>query len=137
MMFEKHLPMIFTFFILILLYLSVLISQKRTQENYLKDESDENPIDDKSPSLIPINIPINTKKDNIKPGYMAYTGVCMSPKIYHRYQANICDQKQDELPITMPDPNEGTIRPVMDKLYENVYFGSLPCNQCNNLNFCQ
>lgn len=37
--------------------------------------------------------------------YSRYNYHCMSPWGYHRYQSNLCDPTQDELPITFPDPN--------------------------------
>lgn len=60
-----------------------------------------------------------------------------SPPGYHRYQSNLCDPQQDQLPITLPDPNEGLDPVEVDPLYDQMKYGSMPCDQCFRLNLCQ
>jgi hypothetical protein len=40
---------------------------------------------------------------------------CAYPAGYHRYQSNLCDPQQDQLPITMPNPNAALPPPVVSK----------------------
>ena len=202
-LFEKYLPLIFTFFILVLILTSILISDKikerytptkgqlsntkspqksvsepppvlnsepkylnvynppQTNNNFYNEcsiqpeeckeciiysppqliefspEQEELDIDYNIPVYLPIKIPLNTTKNNLTKSYSVYNHECKPPQGYHRYQSNTCKVSQDELPITMPDPNEGTIRPVMEKTLENMYYGSLPCHECEKLNLCQ
>lgn len=60
-----------------------------------------------------------------------------SPPGYHRYQSNTCNPKQDQLPITFPDPNEGVPPFEYDPLIMDLKYGSMPCGACNKLNYCQ
>jgi cytoskeletal protein RodZ len=65
-------------------------------------------------------------------GQCAYT-----PPGYHRYGSNTCDPTQDELPITMPDPNEGLDPLNADPLWLSIQTGSAGCGTPGRLNFCQ
>lgn len=69
--------------------------------------------------------------------YQTYSNCGYVPPGYHRYQSNLCDPTQDELPITMPDPNEGLDPLNADPLWLNIQTGSLPCGQFGKLNYCQ
>jgi hypothetical protein len=72
-----------------------------------------------------------------QPQYATYGYECESPVGYHRYQSNTCDPTQDELPITLPDPNEGIPPAEGDPLVMQMMTGSMPCGKCNQLNYCQ
>lgn len=68
--------------------------------------------------------------------YKFYSHTLYTPPGYHRYHSNNCNPKQDNLPITFPDPNEGIpIETNQDQL--ELMYGSLPCYKCNRLNYCQ
>lgn len=54
--------------------------------------------------------------------YKIYNPKCIPPPKYYRYQSNICDPTQNSLPLTMPNPNENTVKPQMDKIMENIFF---------------
>jgi len=69
--------------------------------------------------------------------YQKYGDCGYIPPGYHRYQSNLCDPTQDELPITMPDPNEGLEPLNADPLWLSIQHGSLPCGKSNKLNYCQ
>ena len=69
--------------------------------------------------------------------YAAYQYDKESPKDYHRYQSNLCDPTQDELPITFPDPNADLPPFEYDPLIMQLKYGSMPCDSCNQLNYCQ
>jgi Sec-independent protein translocase protein TatA len=69
--------------------------------------------------------------------YVKYENCGYVPPGYHRYQSNLCDPTQDELPITMPDPNEGIDPLNADPLWLSIQYGSLPCGKSNKLNYCQ
>lgn len=69
--------------------------------------------------------------------YEKYNNCGYVPPGYHRYQSNLCDRTQDELPITMPDPNEGIDPLNADPLWLSIQYGSLPCGKSNKLNYCQ
>lgn len=69
--------------------------------------------------------------------YERYENCGYIPSGYHRYQSNLCDPTQDELPITMPDPNEGLDPLNADPLWLSIQHGSLPCGQSGKLNYCQ
>lgn len=78
----------------------------------------------------------NSKNEYAKNKYK-----CAYPCGYHRYQSNLCDPQQDELPITMPDPNAG-IPPIPRSeltqeaiMFQGVMNGSM--SPCGRLNFCQ
>ena len=60
-----------------------------------------------------------------------------TPPGYHRYGSNTCDPTQDELPITMPDPNEGLDPLNADPLWLSIQTGSAGCGTPGRLNFCQ
>jgi len=74
---------------------------------------------------------------NANAKYASYNDTGKTPPGYHRYQSNTCDPTQDELPITMPDPNEGIPPPEGDPLVTQMMYGSMPRGQCNRLNYCQ
>lgn len=76
-------------------------------------------------------------RDGYEKVYMDYKSISNKvPDHYHRYESNLCDPTQDDLPITMPDPNED-ISQVPDSLEIDVMYGSMKCGKCNNLNYCQ
>lgn len=60
-----------------------------------------------------------------------------TPPGYHRYQSNLCNPQQDELPITFPDPNEGLEPVKVDPMFDEMKYGSMPCDQSFRLNLCQ
>jgi hypothetical protein len=72
--------------------------------------------------------------------YAKYKYKCAYPCGYHRYQSNTCDPQQDELPITMPNPN-AALPPLQltkdDEMMIGVMNGSQSCGERAKLNFCQ
>jgi len=75
--------------------------------------------------------------EDYEKGYERYDNCGYVPPGYHRYQSNLCDPTQDELPITMPNPNEGLDPVNIDPLWSSIQYGSLPCGKSNKLNYCQ
>ena len=67
--------------------------------------------------------------------YSNYEGLAKKPPGYHRYQSNLCDPTQDELPITFPDPDYDAPDIQFDKIqqiqYDLMYGSQPPCNQCD------
>lgn len=131
-----YLGVFFTIFILLLIVIASILTIRRhgtIDEGY--DNTDELDFSKQSklqnaPQL-PLNIPYGQN------GYTTYSSNCAPSDKYHRYQANLCDKTQDELPITLPDPNEGQERPVMDDMKYNVFYqGSLPCNKMGSYWLC-
>ena len=119
-----NLGFFFTIFILLLIVVSVTITIKKMIETNLSSGTKQVSNEGYN-SYNPYN------------QYPIYSTKCASPEIYHRYQSNLCVPTQDELPITMPDPNEGQEKCNMDKTRESVYFqGSLPCNAMNKYWLC-
>jgi hypothetical protein len=57
---------------------------------------------------------------------------------YHRYQSNLCDPTQDELPITFPNPNldlpvdKSCVASQKDRILNNLKYGSESCG-CNQV----
>lgn len=103
-------------FILCVIYLLNKMSRKESFEYY------------------PINNPNNPKA----PAYAKYKYQCAYPCGYHRYGSNRCDPQQDELPITMPNPNSGVPPPQMTfeaEMLEGVKGGSV--STLGKINLCQ
>lgn len=135
-----YLGVFFTIFILMLIVIASILTIRRYRninESYdnskdldLSNISD-NPDKLKNAPQLPLNIPYGQN------GYTTYSSNCAPATEYHRYQANLCDRTQDVLPITLPDPNEGQDRPIMDDMKYNVFYqGSLPCNQMGSYWLC-
>ncbi len=76
---------------------------------------------------------------NTKNEYAKHKSQCAYPCGYHRYQSNTCAPQQDELPITMPNPNAGLPPPLEteeSKFLQGVMNGSLGCGN-GKINLCQ
>lgn len=69
--------------------------------------------------------------------YSDYQNCGYIPPGYHRYGSNTCDPTQDELPITMPDPNAGLDPLSADPLWLSIQMGSAGCGTPGKLNYCQ
>ena len=70
--------------------------------------------------------------------YALYSSQVKTPKGYHRYGSNLCDPQQDELPITLPDPNVGVAPLSMttdQMMFDQVKKGSL--SELGGFNLCQ
>lgn len=72
--------------------------------------------------------------------YVQYSSImkaCPS-KNYHRYGSNLCDPQQDELPITLPDPN-AKVPPLEltrdQMMFQQVKYGSM--SELGGINLCQ
>ena len=75
---------------------------------------------------------------NHKNNYAKHKSKCAYPCGYHRYQSNTCNPQQDELPITMPDPNAGVPPPELDfdaQMLEKIKAGSMAT--LGKINLCQ
>jgi hypothetical protein len=70
--------------------------------------------------------------------YSKYNYSCNAPRGYHRYQSNLCDPTQDELPITFPNPNldlpidMSCVATQKDRIINNLKYGSESCG-CNQV----
>lgn len=84
--------------------------------------------------------PFEPYSPNHKNNYAKYKYNCAYPCGYHRYQSNTCDPQQDELPITMPDPN-AALPPMQltaeDEMMIGVMNGSQGCGNSGTINLCQ
>lgn len=75
---------------------------------------------------------------NFPSHYSKYNYSCNSPMGYHRYQSNLCDPTQDELPITFPNPNldlpvdKSCVASQKDRILNNLKYGSESCG-CNQV----
>ena len=127
--------------ILIILFILLMVLLFR-QEQYKKVDLGKTEISEMMQEMPPSEPKFQFQQD-LHPmryqtlDYAAYQYDKESPKDYHRYQSNLCDPTQDELPITFPDPNADLPPFEYDPLIMQLKYGSMPCDSCNQLNYCQ